>query len=50
MNNNHVSPMLMKIEAMRPGLSKSELIVCDYILAHPDEVIRFRACGKKRCQ
>lgn len=33
------SPMLMKIEAMRKGLSKSELLVCDYILAHPDEVI-----------
>ena len=39
MENAHVSPMLMKIEAMRPGLSKSELLVCDYILAHPDEVI-----------
>ena len=31
--------MLMKIEAMRSGLSKSELLVCDYILAHPEEVI-----------
>ena len=39
MDNAHVSPMLMKIEAMRSGLSKSELLVCDYILAHPDEVI-----------
>jgi len=39
MDNTHVSPMLMKIEAMRAGLSKSELLVCDYILAHPDEVI-----------
>ena len=39
MDNAHVSPMLMKIEAMRSGLSKSELLVCDYILAHPEEVI-----------
>ena len=39
MDNSHVSPMLMKIEAMRSGLSKSELLVCDYILSHPDEVI-----------
>jgi len=39
MDNTNVSPMLMKIEAMRSGLSKSELLVCDYILAHPDEVI-----------
>ena len=39
MDNRNTSPMLMKIEAMRSGLSKSELLVCDYILEHPDEVI-----------
>lgn len=39
MDSTYTSPMLMKIEAMRPGLSKSELLVCDYILTHPDEVI-----------
>lgn len=33
------SPMLMKIESMRKGLSKSELLVCDYILENPEEVI-----------
>jgi len=39
MEITNASPMLLKIEAMRKGLSKSELMVCDYILAHPDEVI-----------
>lgn len=39
MEITNASPMLLKIEAMRNGLSKSELMVCDYILAHPDEVI-----------
>lgn len=33
------SAMLMKIKSMRERMSKAELLVCDYILAHPDDVI-----------
>ena len=31
--------MLLKIEAKKPSLSKSERRVCDYIIQHPEEII-----------
>ena len=31
--------MLLKIEAKKPSLSKSEQRVCDYIIQHPEEII-----------
>jgi len=41
MENAKSSAMLNKIASMRAGLSRSEKLVCDYILAHPDEVVYF---------
>lgn len=37
--NGHTPAMILKIQAMRSSMSKSELRVCDYIIEHPDEVI-----------
>ena len=31
--------MIMKIQALKGGMSKAEQQVCDYIVAHPEEVI-----------
>ena len=37
--NNQTPAMILKIQAMRGNLSKSEQLVCDYIIQHPNEVI-----------
>ena len=39
MGNDKTPAMILKIQAMRAAMSKSELLVCDYIIQHPDEVI-----------
>ena len=31
--------MLLKIQSLRSSMSKAELMVCDYILQHPEEVV-----------
>jgi len=36
---NKTTAMLLKIDAKKSTLSKSERLVCDYILDHPDEII-----------
>ena len=38
-NSAKVPGMVMKIQALRDGMSKSEQRVCDYIIAHPEKVI-----------
>ena len=38
-NSAKVPGMVMKIQALRDGMSKSEQHVCDYIIAHPEKVI-----------
>lgn len=39
MDSKKTPAMLLKIKAMRSSMSKSELLVCDYIIEHPEEVI-----------
>ena len=38
-NSTKVPGMVMKIQAIKDGMSKSEQLVCDYIIGHPEEVI-----------
>ena len=39
MDKKQTPAMLLKIKSMRENLSKAELLVCDYIIEHPEEVI-----------
>lgn len=39
MDSRKTPAMILKIKSMRANLSKSEQLVCDYIIDHPDEVI-----------
>ena len=36
---NNSQTVLLKIQSLRSSMSKAELLVCDYILKHPDEVV-----------
>ncbi len=38
-NQSGIPGMVMKIQALRNTLSKSEALVCDYIVGHPEDVI-----------
>ena len=38
-NNSNMPATLLRIESKKPSMSKSELLVCDYIIQHPEEVI-----------
>lgn len=42
MDKKQTPAMLLKIKSMRENLSKAELLVCDYIIEHPEEVIYLR--------